>query len=148
MWYCWKILIQNSQFKSISPTVSRSNLRAAIPRIGVSSGDVSFSRIEQKRLAHLMRIFAVDLPDYQYHDDDSPFSLHFNYYFGNRFVEASRLPSTRRDATRSPTFRRRPGRFLETVDFLAYPSGTPKSNDFGGENQLTHLPCKSVSSTV
>jgi len=39
----------------------------------VSSGDFSFSRIEQKRLAHLMRIFAVDLPDYQYHDD-SPFS--------------------------------------------------------------------------
>ena len=49
----------------------------------VSSGDVSFSRIERKRLAHLMRIFAfvsyetttVDLPDavarneaiYQYH---------------------------------------------------------------------------------
>jgi hypothetical protein len=33
----------------------------------VGSGDVKLSRIEQKRLAHLMRIFAVDLPDYQYH---------------------------------------------------------------------------------
>jgi len=46
----------------------------------VSSNDVRLSRIEQKRLAHLMRIFAVDLPallapqvslpDYQYHDDE------------------------------------------------------------------------------
>ena len=64
-------------------------VREAIPRIGVSSevtdayrltGDVKLSRIEQKRLAHLMRIFAVDqpallvpqasLPDYQYHDDE------------------------------------------------------------------------------
>jgi hypothetical protein len=42
-------------------------VREAIPRIGVSSGDVTLSRIEQKRLAHLMRIFAIDLPDYQYH---------------------------------------------------------------------------------
>ncbi len=54
-------------------------VREAIPRIGVSSevtdayrltDDVRLSRIERKRLAHLMRIFAVDLPDYQYHDDE------------------------------------------------------------------------------
>jgi hypothetical protein len=47
----------------------------------VSSGDVRLSRIERKRLAHLMRIFAVDqpaplalkagLPDYQYHRKDT-----------------------------------------------------------------------------
>ena len=44
----------------------------------VSSGDARLSRIEQKHLAHLTRIFAVDLPDavarneaiYQYHDDE------------------------------------------------------------------------------
>jgi hypothetical protein len=47
----------------------------------VSSGDVRLSGIERKRLAHLMRIFAVDqpaplalkagLPDYQYHRKDT-----------------------------------------------------------------------------
>ena len=45
-------------------------MREAIPRIGVSSNDVRLSRIEQKHLAHLTRIFAVDLPGYQYHDDE------------------------------------------------------------------------------
>ncbi|MBM3242801.1 capsule assembly Wzi family protein [Candidatus Poribacteria bacterium] len=44
----------------------------------VSSGNITLSRIDQKRLAYLMRIFAfgsdetatVDLPDGQYHDDE------------------------------------------------------------------------------
>ena len=40
-------------------------VREAIPRIGVSSNDVRLSRIEQKHLAHLTRIFAVEKKDSQ-----------------------------------------------------------------------------------